>query len=62
MKKIILKSRHDNGSVETFPNDYTKEEIEIIKKVKPFTLTSHLRIIALLENKNCFGINKRSEQ
>ena len=55
IKKIIQNSGYDirkKGSFDSppkFPLDFTENDIEIIKKVKPFTLTSNERIYALLQ-------------
>lgn len=55
IKKIVQNSGYDirkKGSFDTppeFPSDFTENDIEIIKKVKPFTLTSNERIYALLQ-------------
>ena len=55
IKKIVQNSGYDirkKGSFEfppEFPSDFTESDIEIIKKVKPFTLTSNERIYALLQ-------------
>jgi len=55
IKKIVQNSGYDirkKGSFDIppeFPSDFTENDIEIIKKVKPFTLTSNERIYALLQ-------------
>lgn len=55
IKKIVQNSGYDirkKGSFDAppeFPSDFTEYDIEIIKKVKPFTLTSNERIYALLQ-------------
>ena len=55
IKKLAQSSGYDirkKGSFESppeFPSDFTENDIEIIKKVKPFTLTSNERINSLLQ-------------
>jgi copper chaperone CopZ len=55
IKKIVQNSGYDirkKNSFDTppeFPSDFTENDIEIIKKVKPFTLTSNERIYSLLQ-------------
>ena len=55
VKKIVRSSGYDIRKKESinylseFPSDFTEEDIKIIKKVKPFTLTSKERINSLLQ-------------
>ena len=55
VKKIVKSSGYEirkKGSFDEqpeFPSDFTKSDIEIIKKVRPFTLTSNERINTLLQ-------------
>jgi len=55
LKKFIENSGYDIRKKNSFdplpefPSDFTKNDIEIIKKVKPFTLTSKERIYSLLQ-------------
>jgi len=56
IKKIIRKSGYDvrkTGSfspLPEFPSDFTENDIRIIKKVKPFTLTSNERLYSLIQS------------
>lgn len=38
---------HRTGAAPSFPPDYTDAEIELFRAVKPYTLTSHERVVAL---------------
>jgi hypothetical protein len=56
IKKFIRNSGYDirkKGSfspLSEFPSDFTENDIKIIKKVKPFTLTSNERLYSLLQS------------
>jgi len=52
VKSIISKSGYNitKKSTSTFPIDYATHEIEIIKMVKPYTMTSHQRIQSLIRS------------
>ena len=54
IKKIVQSSGYDirkknSFNALEFPSDFTENDIEIIKKVKPYTLTSNERIYSLLQ-------------
>ena len=54
-KKILGKLGYEIHKVDThaeFPIDFNKTDIEIIKSVKPFTLTSIERCFALIQAVN----------
>tara|TARA_B110000438_G_scaffold155075_1_gene148854 strand:+ start:2416 stop:3180 length:765 start_codon:yes stop_codon:yes gene_type:complete len=56
IKKIIQNAGYDIRKKDSFsplaefPSDFTKKDIKIIKKVKPFTLTSNERLYSLIQS------------
>lgn len=50
LKKLIKKSGYEiHKTIGEFPSDFTQKEVEIIKFVKPYTMTSNERLFALIE-------------